>query len=93
MTESSQAPDNESAGLPASNVQIGPVPLDINVGIAQLPNGYKALVLIVMTPQGTQYFFMPPELAYALADQLKDFGKQVETDIIVPPSAGIEIAR
>lgn len=73
---------SEQQGLPS--LPISPVPLQVNVGAAELPTGDTAVLLHVSTPLGAHYYFLPPDYAEQLVKELEHYIKQAKTGLIVP---------
>lgn len=69
---------------PPPQVQPQPLPMQWIVGGATMTNGDKMVVLQILTPQGTQVYFLPPEGAEAFGKQIAEQGRELASGIVVP---------
>jgi hypothetical protein len=72
-------------------IPTGPVPTVVLTGVVTMSDGNKKVQLICSTPIGMNTFFVEPDAADAVADNLKEAAREARTDIIVPKN-GSKIA-
>lgn len=91
MSEQEQG-NTEEQQMELAEVPISPVPVHVNVGIAQLPQGMQVVLLHISSPEGNKFFFLPPDYAKATAEQMLETAEKASSGLIVAKNQ-IEIAR
>jgi hypothetical protein len=73
--------------MTAPNPQIQPQPLpeQWNVGVAQMPDGTKYVVVQITGPAGTKVSFLAAEAATQVGEQIKAAATQARTGLVMPP--------
>lgn len=65
-------------------IQPAPLPIQWMLGSADLPDGSRAIVLQLITPAGTNLYFLPPDAADQFAEALKAQASQARSGLIIP---------
>jgi hypothetical protein len=73
-----------NGSLPPPQVQPQPLPMQWIVGGATMTTGEKMVVVQILSPQGTQVYFLPPEGAVAFGEQIAEEGRKSGSGIVVP---------
>lgn len=83
LKAAAQAAEQMHTG-PQIAIQPQPVPLAVQVGQGQLPDGSLAVVLIMQTPVGQNVFFLPAENAKAVAAAIERIATMSGSGLVVP---------
>ena len=70
-----------------------PLPIQWMLGTSDMEDGSKAIVLQMVTPAGTNLYFMPPDAADQFAEGLKRQAAQVRSGLIIPSIDADAIVR
>ncbi len=54
------------------------------VGGATMTTGEKMVIVQILTPQGTQVYFLPAEGAVAFGEQIAEEGRTLGSGIVIP---------
>lgn len=84
LKAAAQAAEQMQAAPQGPAVQPQPVPLAVQVGQGQLPDGSLAVVLIMQTPVGQNVFFLPAENAKAIAQAMEKMATMSGSGLVVP---------
>lgn len=69
---------------PPPQVQPQPLPMQWIIGGATMNTGEKMIIVQILTPQGTQVYFLPPEGAVAFGEQIAEEGRAAVNGLVVP---------
>jgi hypothetical protein len=69
---------------PNPQIQPQPTPEQWNVGVAQLPDGSKHVVVQITGHGGTKVSFLPPDVATTVGEQIKVAAAKAKTGLIIP---------
>lgn len=64
-------------GQPASAISISPLPVEIALGSAQVGEGLTMAVIQMVTPQGSNVFFLTPDQAQEIGTGLMQLARQL----------------
>lgn len=83
LKAAAQAAEKMNTG-PQPAIQPQPVPLAVQVGQGQMPDGNLAVVLIMQSPVGQHVFFLPAENAKAVAGAIERIATMSGSGLVVP---------
>lgn len=85
---SSQVDDAAKAveGAQAGTQQIPPNPLPVQyqIGQAQMPNGEVMVLMNLVTPAGSSFYFLPPDFAQGMAKMLERSAHASKSGLFLP---------
>jgi hypothetical protein len=77
MTDQTQQPQT---------VQPSPVPATWQTSTVPVPGGGQVMVIVIASPTGQAVYFLDPDEALIVANQIRNTARQAKSGLILPPT-------